>query len=169
MKRSGLSVVILGTLIVAGLMISILGDRVTLEGIAQGNGRVDATQEVTIAVHLDSEETPEGVFAVQTAEFGRNALSATVLDPSGIEIVSAQGIDRDTIESTFDVRETGTYKLVIQSSDSEEAYVAGAIGAMPDAGKKIVISAVSSSCIIAGMVGLIVIGVLGIKNKRKTS
>ena len=62
-----------------------------------------------------------------------------------------------------------TYKLVIQSSDSEEAYVAGAIGAVPDAGKKIVISAVSSSCIIAGMVGLIVIGVLGIKNKRKTS
>ena len=115
MKRSGLSVVILGILIVAGLMISILGDRVTLEGIAQGNGRVDATQEVTIAVHLDSEETPEGVFAVQTAEFGRNALSATVLDPSGIEIVSAQGIDRDTIESTFDVRETGN----IQASDSE--------------------------------------------------
>ena len=166
MHKSGLIIIILGLLIVTGLVVAAVGDRITLEGITQGNGQVDAVQAVTITADLDRDDTPKGVFAVQAMEFREGTLTAIVLDPSNTEIISER-LDTDTIESEFDVLETGTYQLIIQSSDNEEVYVAGAIGPLPDATKKLITSIISSGCIISGMVGLVIIGILGIKNKRR--
>ena len=166
MHKSGLIIIILGLLIVTGLVVSVVGDRITLEGISQGNGEVDTVQTVTITVELDRDQTPKGVFAVQAMEFREDTLSARVLDPSNIEIVSER-LETDTIEDEFDVLETGTYQLIIQSSDDEPVYVAGAIGPLPDATKKLVTAIISSGCIISGMIGLVIIGILGIKNKRR--
>ena len=53
MQKSGLIIVILGLLIVTGLIVSIVGNQVTLEGINQGNGEISSTQTVTILVDLD--------------------------------------------------------------------------------------------------------------------
>lgn len=166
MHKSGLIIIILGLLIVTGLVVSVVGDRITLEGISQGNGQVDEIQTVTITSELDRDNTPKGVFAVQVMEFKEDTLSAIVLGPSNTEIISER-LETDTIESEFDVLETGTYQLIIQSSDDEEVYVAGAIGPLPDAAKKLTISIISSGCIISGMIGLVVIGILGMKNKRR--
>ena len=44
---------------------------------------------------------------------------------------------KDTVEEKFDVLETGTYELIIYSSDDEGIYVTGAIGPLPDESKKI--------------------------------
>lgn len=166
MHKSGLIIIILGLLIVTGLVVAVVGDRITLEGITQGNGQVDTAQTVTITSDLDRRDTPTGVFAVQAMEFREGTLTATVVGPSNTEITS-HTLDTDTIEHEFDVSETGTYQLIIQSSDDQEVYVAGAIGPLPDAAKKLVTSIVSSACIISGMLGLVVIGILGIKNKRR--
>ncbi len=166
MHKSGLIIIILGLLIVTGLVVSVVGDRITLEGISQGNGQVDEIQTVTITSELDRDKTSKGVFAVQAMEFKEDTLSAIVLGPSNTEIISER-LDTDTIESEFDVLETGTYQLIIQSSDDEEVYVAGAIGPLPDATKKLITSIISSGCIISGMIGLVVIGILGIKNKKR--
>ena len=167
MQKSGLIIVILGLLIVTGLLVSIVGNQVTLEGIIQGNGKVSSSQTVTISANLDMEETPIGVFAVQVMEFKENTIRMKILDPLDIEIVS-QDVNEDTIEEKFDVLETGTYELIIHSSDDEGIYVTGAIGPLPDANKKFIISIISTSTLIIGMVGLIVIGIYEIKNRKRS-
>ena len=167
MQKTGLFIVIFGILIIAGLAISVIENQITLEGIIQGNGKVDSVQVVTISVDLDKNETPIGIFAVQIMEFKENMFSVKILDPSGIEIISKRIIE-DTIEQEFKVLDSGKYKLIIQSFEGKERYVAGAIGPLPDAEKKFIISNISTLCIIIGMIGLGVVTIYEIKNKRKS-
>ena len=96
MQKSGLIIVILGLLIVTGLVVSIVGNQVTLEGINQGNGEVSSTQTVTISVDMDMEKTPVGIFAVQVMELKENTISIKILDPSDIEIIF-QEVNEDII------------------------------------------------------------------------
>ena len=100
-------------------------------------------------------------------EFEKNAITAIILDPSNIEIIS-QKINEETIEKEFDIFETGTYQLIIQSSNEDGIYVAGAIGPLPDADKKFILSIISLSLLIIGMVGMAVTGIIGIKNRKKS-
>ena len=58
--------------------------------------------------------------------------------------------------------------MIIESSDDKESYVAGAIGPLPDANEKLIISSISSSCIIIGMIGLVILAIYEIRNKRKS-
>ena len=167
MQKTGLLIIIFGILISAGLGIAVIENQITLEGIVQGNGKVNTEQVITISVNLDKEETPVGIFAVQIMDFKENTFSAKMLDPSGIEIISEK-INEDTIEQEFKVFDSGKYELIIGSSDNKESYVAGAIGPLPDANKKLIISSISSSCIIIGMIGLVVLAIYEIRNKRKS-
>ena len=167
MQKTGLFIVIFGILIVAGLAISVIENQITLEGITQGNGKVDSVQGVTISADLDKNETPIGIFAVQIMEFKENMFLVKILDPSGIEIISER-IMEETIEQEFKVLDSGKYELIIQSFEDKESYVAGAIGPLPDAEKKFIISNISTLCIIIGMIGLGVVTIYEIKNKRKS-
>jgi len=166
-QKSGLIIVIFGLLIVAGLVVSIVENQITLEGINQGNGKVSSIETVTVSVNLDKEIAPTGIFAVQIMEFKENVITAIILDPSNIEIISEK-INEETIEKEFDIFETGIYQLIIQSSDENEIYVTGAIGPLPDADKKFILSIISLSLLIAGMVGLAVMGIIEIKNRKKS-
>ncbi len=166
MQKSGLMTVIFGLLIVTGLVVSMVENQITLEGINQGNGKVSSIETVTVSVDFDKETTPVGIFAVQIMEFKKNTISAIILDPSNIEIIS-QKVNDETLEKEFDVFETGTYQLIIQSSDEDEIYVAGAIGPLPDADKKFILSIISLSILIIGMIGLVTIGIIGIKNRKQ--
>ena len=167
MQKSGLMTVIFGLLIVTGLVVSMVENQITLEGINQGNGKVSSIETVTVSVDFDKETTPVGIFAAQIMEFKKNTISAIILDPSNIEIIS-QKVNEEIIEKEFDVFETGTYQLIIQSSDEDEIYVTGAIGPLPDADKKFILSIISLSILIIGMTGLVTMGIIGIKNKKKS-
>lgn len=167
MQKSGLIIVIFGLLIVTGLVVSIVENQTTLEGINQGNGKISSTETVTVSVDLDKELTPVGIFAIQVMEFKENTISAMILDPSNIEIIS-QKVNEETLEKEFDVFETGTYQLIIQSSDEDEIYVTGAIGPLPDADKKFVLSIISLGILIIGMTGLATVGIIGIRNRKKS-
>ena len=167
MQKTGLFLVIFGILIVAGLATSVIENQITLEGIIQGNGKVNAVQVVAISVDLDKNKTPIGIFAVQVMEFKENTFSAKILDPSGMEIISEK-INEDTLEQEFKVLDSGNYELIIESSDDKERYVAGAIGPLPDANKKLIISSISTFCIIIGMVGLGIVAIYEIRNKTKS-
>ncbi|HJJ20813.1 MAG: hypothetical protein O2834_01900 [Crenarchaeota archaeon] len=167
MQKTGLIIVIFGLLIVVGIGTSVVENQVTLEGINQGNGKVNSEQIVSISVNLDKNETPVGIFAVQVMEFKENTFSAKILDPLGIEIISEK-INEDTIEQEFKVFDSGNYELIIKSSDDKESYVAGAIGPLPDGNKKLIISTISSFCIIIGMGGLVILAIYEIRNKRKS-
>ena len=167
MQKGVLLIVIFGILIVAGLATSVLENQTTLEGIIQGNGRVSTSEIVTISVDFDKDETPVGIFAVQIMEFKKNTFSAKILDPSGIEIISEK-INEDTLEQEFRVLDSGNYELIIQSSDDKESYVAGAIGPLPNTDNKFIFSTISTICIILGMIGLVIIAIYEIRNKRRS-
>ena len=167
MQKSGLIIVIFGLLIVTGLVVSIVENQSTLEGINQGNGKVSSIETVTVSVDLDKEISLVGIFAVQIMEFKENTISAIILDPSNIEIIS-QKVNEETLEKEFDIFETGTYQLIIQSSDENEIYVTGAIGPLPDADKKFILSIISLSILIIGMVGLVTTGIIEMKNRKKS-
>ena len=165
MQKTGLITIIFGLLIVTGLAVSVIENQTTLEGISQGNGKVNSKETVTVSVDLDKENTPVGIFAIQIMEFREDTISAKILDPSDIEIIS-HVINDETLEEEFNVFESGTYQLIIESSDDDEIYVAGAIGPLPDAVKKSILSTISLAVLVIGMAGLAVIGISGIKNKK---
>ncbi len=152
-------------LIAIGLLLLVLGNQIILEGISQGEGKVSSSQSLTVSVDFDSQETSTGIFAVQIMEFKDNTFSVKVLDPLESEIIF-QIINEETIEKEFDVLETGTYKLIIESTSSEEPQVFAAIGPLPDAGKKS-LGFISVYVLVIGMVGLVVVGIYGIKNRVK--
>ena len=66
-------------MIVAGLGMSVIENQITLEGIVQGNGKVNSAQIVTISVDFDKDETPVGIFAVQIMDFKENIFSVKIL------------------------------------------------------------------------------------------
>jgi hypothetical protein len=166
-QKAGLMVVIAGVLIVSGLIISVLGNQVALEGIIQENGKVSLTQTVSVSADFDADNTQVGIFAVQIMESKESTTYAKILDPSDIEIIS-QKVNEDTIEMEFDVRETGTYTLLIQGSSDEEIFVTGAIGPFPDTDKKFIISIISTSVLIIGMSGVVMIGIYLIINRKRS-
>ena len=159
--------VIFGLLIVAGLAISLVENQMTLKGINQGNGKVSSNDTVTVSVDINKEDTPVGIFAVQVMEFKENTISAKILDPSNIEIIS-QKVNDEILEEEFDVFESGTYQLIIESNDNDETYVTGAIGQIPDVEQKLILSTISFSVLIIGMIGLVIVGISGIKNRKRS-
>ena len=167
MQKSGLLLVVSGALIVIGLILLVLGNQVILEGINQGSGQLSSNQALTVISEFDTENTSTGIFAVQIIEFKEDTFSAKILNPSDIEIMY-EVIDKDTIEKEFDALEDGTYKLIVESTGIEETQVFGAIGPLPDVGKKTIVDVVSISILIMGMVGLVLAGVVEIRNRRKS-
>ncbi|KAF6246906.1 hypothetical protein C6990_07365 [Nitrosopumilus sp. b3] len=166
MQKSGMIVIGSGVLIIIGLFLLVLGNQAILEGIIQNNGKVSSEQVLSISNNFDSQTTPIGVFAVQIIDFQENTFSVKILDPLDIGIVSHQ-INDETIEEEFEVLETGIYKLIIQSNSNEESQVFGAIGPLPDSGKK-VLGFIPVYVIVAGMIGLAVVGILGIRNRKRS-
>jgi len=165
-QKLGIMLICSATLIVIGLILLVLGNQVILEGVSQGNGKVSTSQTLTISVDFVSQDTPIGVFAVQIMEFRDNTFSAKVLDPFDSEIIS-QTINEETIEKGFDVLETGTYKLIIESTSDEETQMFAAIGPLPDTGKKS-LGFISVYVLVIGMIGLVAAGIYGIKNRVRS-
>ena len=153
-------------LIAIGMLLLVLGNQIILEGISQGDGKVSSSQSLTVSVDFDSQETSVGIFAVQIMEFKGNTFSVQVLDPFESEIIF-QAINAETIEKEFDVLETGTYKLIIKSTSNEEPIVFAAIGPFPDANKQL-LGSISMIILVIGMIGLVVVGIYGIKNRRRS-
>jgi len=153
-------------LIVIGLILSAVGEQIILGGFSQGTGKVSSSQTLSISVEFDSQETSIGIFAVQIMEFKDNTFYAKVLDPFDNEIIS-QSIIKETIENKFDIFETGEYKLIIESTSNEEPIVIGTIGPLPDA-SKLSLRPISMIILVIGMAGLVIVGIYGVKNRRRS-
>ncbi len=166
MQKLGILLVGTTSLIVIGLILLVVGNQIILEGISQENGKVSSSQTLSISADFDLQETSTGIFAVQIMEFKDNIFSAKVLDPFDSEIIF-QTINEETIEKEFDVLETGTYKLIIESTSNEEPIVFAAIGPFPDANKQL-FGFISLIILVVGMMGLVVVGIYGVKNRRRS-
>ena len=166
MQKAGIILVSSGALIVIGLILLAVGNQIILEGVFQGNGKINSSQDLTILGEFNSEASSIGVFAVQVMEFKENTVSAKILDPFDNQIAT-KNVDEETIEEEFDIIDTGSYKLLIQTNSNEDIQVFGAIGPLPDAGKKS-LSFISAYILIIGMIGLIGSGIYKIKSKEKS-
>ncbi len=166
MQKSGIMLGSSAASIAIGMLLLVLGNQIILEGISQGDGKVSSSQSLTVSVDFDSQETSVGIFAVQIMEFKDNTFSVQILDPFESEIIF-ETINEKTIEKEFDVLETGTYKLIIESTSNEEPIIFAAIGPLPGANKQL-LGSISMIILVIGMIGLVVVGIYGIKYRRKS-
>lgn len=163
MQKSALVLVISGVLVVLGLVLLVIGNQVILEGVSQDNGLINSNQPLVISGNFNSDDE-EGILAIQLVEHQENTFSVQVLDPFGTEIFF-ESIKEDTIEREFDITSPGTYKLIIQSSNVDETQVFGAIGPVPDAGKKS-LGFISLYVLMIGLAGLAISGIFAIKKRK---
>ena len=166
MQKAILGLVISGILIVVGLALLVLGNQMVLEGVNQGNGKINSEESLTIANDFDIEDTSTGIFAVQAISDDKNIISAKIIGPSGNEIKFVW-IEQETTEEQFTIEETGSYKLIIESENDEEIQVFGALGPLPNAEKRS-IGFVSVYILVVGMAGLIVVGIYSVKNRNRS-
>ena len=166
MDKSKIMIVISGAMIAIGLVLSVAGEQIILEDIIQDRDEINLEKTLTISSDFDSEETEKGIFNVQIMNFKENTFYVKVLDPFEIEIISYE-MDSETIEEDFEIFETGTYKLIIKSTDNEERVVVGSLGPLPDS-NQMVLRYLSMYILLGGMMGLLVSGMIIVKNRKKS-
>ena len=162
-KKSALILAVSAILVVLGLFLLTVGNQIILEGVSQDNGLINSNQPLIISGDFDMNDDV-GIFAVQLVEYQENVFTAQVLDSFGTEVFF-ESIKEDTIEREFSITSPGAYKLIIQSNSVEETQVFGAIGPVPDAGKKS-LAFISVYVLIVGLAGLAISGILAIKKRK---
>ena len=162
MQKSVLVLVVSSILVVLGLVLLTIGNQVILEGVSQDNGLINSNQPLVISGDFNTNDEV-GILAVQLVEYKDDTFTVQILDPFGTEIFF-ESIREDTIEREFNITASGSYKLIIQSNNIEETQVFGAIGPVPDAGKKS-LGFVSVYVLMIGLAGLAISGIFAIKKR----
>ena len=164
MKKIAALLAVVGGLIGLGIVLSVYGNYLIFENLAQGDGEVSFDEGLTIEVELDHSQTQKGIYAVQIMDFERSEVTVTILDPSdsGIEI---QSIKEDLFEGFFDVVTSGIYKLSIENR-GEQVRVFGVIGPEPETWKQS-LDAASFVILASGLIGMAVLAIYIIWNRKK--
>ncbi len=159
--------VIVGILIAVGAMLLIVGSQTITGDLVIEEGKVNNLTQLEISTELDPDINTQGVYAVQTIEGKEYDITAVVIDSSNTKIRDVL-VNRNSFEDNFEIEKVGTYTLIISTSESEEIPLVGGIGHVPDS-TGVSISIAGFFIIIIGMVGVVVIGFLIIRQKKKTS
>ena len=160
--------VIVGILIAIGAMLLIVGSQTITGDLVIEEGRINNLTELEISTELDPDINTQGVYAVQTIEGKEYDITAMVIDSSDNKIRD-ESVNRNSFEDNFEIEQAGTYTLIISTSELEEIPLVGGIGHVPDS-TGVSISIVGFFIIIIGMVGVVVIGFMIIRQrKNKTS
>ncbi|HUT05474.1 MAG TPA: hypothetical protein VMW74_02135 [Nitrosopumilaceae archaeon] len=164
MKKSVILLIIVGSLIGVGIILSFYGNYLLFEGLIQNNGDVGLGQSLIIEVELDHTETQKGIYAVQIIDVEGESVSASILDPFNQEIESHL-IEQKLHEGFFDVATSGNYKLIIENS-GDQVKIFGVIGPEPDAWKKS-LDSISLIILAMGLIGMVgIAGYTVIKRKK---
>mgnify|MGYP001475040890 CR=1 FL=1 len=159
--------VLVGVLIAIGAMLLIVGSQTITGDLIIEEGRINNLTDLEISTELDPNINTQGVYAIQTIEGKEYDITAIVVNPSDDEIRDIQ-VNRNSFEDNFDIENSGTYTLIISTSETEEIGVVGGIGHVPDS-TGITISIVGFFVIILGMVGIMVVGFMMIRQRKKQS
>ena len=163
MQRTSILFVIVGGIVCTGIILSFYGNQVIFEDLIKGEGQIKVGESLTIPAELDN-ETQNGIYAIQIID--SKGVKATILDPFDVEIES-QSINEEDFEGQFKIATSGTYKLVIENTNDKEVKIFGVIGPEPDAGKKS-LGFISLYVLIIGLIGMIIVPIYAIKNRKKT-
>ena len=157
--------VIVGIMIAIGAMLLIYGSQTITGDLVIEEGKINSLTQLEIKAELDPKINTQGVYAVQTIEGKEYDISASVIDPSQDEIRDVS-INRNSFEDNFEIDEAGTYTLIISTAESEEVPLVGGIGHLPDS-TGVTISIAGFIVIMTGMIGVIVIGFMIIRQRKK--
>jgi hypothetical protein len=157
--------VIASALIGIGAALLFFGSQSITADIVIEEGQIDKTNSIKIDVVLDPEINVEGVFVVQTLEENEGKILAIVLDPNDVQIVSAS-INQRSFEEIFEISQMGTYALIIKTQSNEMLNVVGGIGHVPDS-SSYSISMAGFFILLLGMLGVLIIGVILVKERKK--
>ncbi len=148
-------------------MLLIVGSQTITGDLVIEEGKVNNLTQLEISTELDPDINTQGVYAVQTIEGKEYDITAVVIDSSNTKIRDVL-VNRNSFEDNFEIEKVGTYTLIISTSEPEEIPLVGGIGHVPDS-TGVSISIAGFFIIITGMVGVVVIGFLIIRQKKKTS
>ncbi len=157
--------IIVGILIAVGAMLLIFGSQTITGDLVIEEGRINESTQLSITTELDPDVNTQGVYAIQTIEGKEYDISAIVLDPSDSKIKDVS-VSRNSFEDNFDIDDAGTYTLIINTSETEDVGVVGGIGHVPDS-TGVTISIAGFIVIMTGMIGVIVIGFMIIRQRKK--
>ena len=157
--------IIVGILIAVGAMLLIFGSQTITGDLVIEEGRINESTQLSITTELDPDVNTQGVYAIQTIEGKEYDISAIVLEPSDSKIRDVS-VNRNSFEDNFDIDDAGTYTLIISTSETEDVGVVGGIGHVPDS-TGVTISIAGFIVIMTGMIGIIVIGFIIIKQRKK--
>mgnify|MGYP004257493359 CR=1 FL=1 len=148
-------------------MLLIVGSQTITGDLVIEEGKVNNLTQLEISTELDPDINTQGVYAVQTIEGKEYDITAVVIDSSNTKIRDVS-VNRNSFEDNFQIEQEGTHTLIISTSESEEIPLVGGIGHVPDS-TGVSISIAGFFIIIIGMAGVVVIGFLIIRQKKKTS
>ena len=157
--------IIVGILIAVGAMLLIFGSQTITGDLVIEEGRINESTQLSITTELDPDINTQGVYAIQTIEGKEYDISAIVVDPSDSKIRDVS-VNRNSFEDNFDIDDAGTYTLIISTSETEDVGVVGGIGHVPDS-TGVTISIAGFIVIMTGMIGVIVIGFMIIRQRKK--
>ena len=157
--------VIVGILIAVGAMLLIVGSQTITGDLVIEEGKVNNLTELEISTELDPDINTQGVYAVQTIEGKEYDITAIVIDSSNTKIRDVS-VNRNSFEDNFEIEQAGTYTLIISTTETEEIPLVGGIGHVPDS-TGISISIAGFFIIIIGMLGVVVIGFMIVRQKKK--
>ena len=167
MAKAGKFLVAIGVLIGIGAALLFIGSQAITSDIIIQEGQIDDTIKLELQANLDPEINSEGVFVVQTMEGIEISLQVSILDPSKHEI-TVNTVVTNSFEDRFDITESGMYTLVIETTNDIEVKVVGGIGHVPDA-SAYSISVIGFAMLLIGMIGVVVIGIILIRQRKQTS
>ena len=159
--------VAVGVLIAIGAMILNFGSQTITGDLAIDEGKINSLRQLEIKKDLDPDVNSQGVYAIQTIEGKEYDITAVVIDSSNNEIRDVS-VNRNSFEDNFDIEKSGTYTLIVSTSETEEIGVVGGIGHVPDS-TGVTISIAGFFVIILGMVGIMAVGFMMIRQRKKQS
>jgi hypothetical protein len=156
--------VVIGIMLAIGAMLLIYGSQTITGDLVIEEGKINELIQLEIEAELDPNINTQGVYAVQTIEGKEYDISASITDPSGNKIRDVS-VNRNSFEDNFTIEGTGTYTLIISTSNIENIGVVGGIGHVPDS-TGVTISIAGFFVIIIGMIGVAVIGFMIIRQRK---
>ena len=165
MQRSGLFLLIVGVLIIVGMALSFYGSQIITEDLVKEQFDLISDETFETFADLDPMISESGVYVVQTTNFEENAIHVKIFDPLGSQIVS-KTVESESFEDRFEILSSGKYKIIIENTGSKDTVIFLAIGHLPDT-NKLSVGITGFYILIVGMIGIVGLVILSIKNKRK--
>ena len=131
MQKSPIFLVIMSSFIAIGIILSFYGAQLTTQNLTVREEKLVPASSFEIMVELDLFKGETGVYGILVENFKKDAISVTVIDPLGSQIIS-KTVDEESTEERFKIDSSGTYKLVIENSGLEETQIVAGVGHMPD-------------------------------------